>query len=319
MRILSWNIQWGRGLDGKVDLARTANIARESDADIFCLQEVAVNHPNLLGGAPMNQAEWLASLFLGYESAYGVGSDLPDGLGGRRQFGNLILSRRPILQVFRHLLPWPADPAVPSMQRAALEISVAAPELPGGALRVVTTHLEYYSALQRAAQVEALRDICAAGWRQAVAPRSAAETDPPFAVLPRGEGCVLCGDFNSPAGAPEQAPLGRPGDAPELLDAWTLVHGTVPRAPTFGSGRATSALNRQEPVSLHRKPGEAESLDTVPRAPTFAVHERGYLPEPACYDFCFVSANIAERVEAVSVDGACTASDHQPVLLELLG
>lgn len=283
MRILSWNIQWGRDLDGKVDLARTAAIARESGADIFCLQEVAVNHPNLLGGAPMDQAEWLSHLFLGYESVYGVGSDLPDGLGGRRQFGNLILSRRPILQVFRHLLPWPTDPAVPSMQRAALEVVIAAPEFPGGALRVVTTHLEYYSAVQRAAQVEALRGICDAGWQQAVAPRSAAETDPPFAVLPRGEGCVLCGDFNSPAGAPEHAPLGRPGDAPALLDAWPLVHGTVPRAPTF------------------------------------SVHERSYLPEPACYDFFFVSANIADRVKGIEVDGGSTASDHQPVLLDLLG
>jgi endonuclease/exonuclease/phosphatase family metal-dependent hydrolase len=283
MRILSWNIQWGRGLDGKVDLARTAEVARGFEADIFCLQEVAVNHPNLLGGAPMDQADWLSRLFLGYECVYGVGSDLPDGLGGRRQFGNLILARRPLLQVFRHLLPWPTDPAVPSMQRAALEAVVAAPEFPGGALRIVTTHLEYYSAVQRAAQVEALRGICDAGWRQAVAPRSAAETDPPFAVLPRGAGCVLCGDFNSPAGAPEHAPLGRQGEAPALLDAWPLAHGTVPRAPTF------------------------------------SVHERSYLPEPACYDFCFVSTNIADRVKGIEVDGGCTASDHQPVLLELLG
>jgi endonuclease/exonuclease/phosphatase family metal-dependent hydrolase len=150
-------------------------------------------------------------------------------------------------------------------------------------LRIVTTHLEYYSAIQRAAQVEALRGICDAGWRQAVAPPANAETDPPFAVLPRGAGCVLCGDFNSPAGAPEHAPLARPGDAPALQDAWRLVHGTVPRAPTFG------------------------------------VHDRRYISEPACYDFCFVSANIAERVRAIAVDGGCTASDHQPVLLELLG
>jgi endonuclease/exonuclease/phosphatase family metal-dependent hydrolase len=282
---LNWNIQWGRGLDGRVDLARTAAVAREFDADVLCLQEVAVNHPALPGGAGMDQAAWLAHLFLGYESVYGAGSDLPDGLGGRRQFGNLILSRRPILQVFRHLLPWPADPAVSSMQRVAVEAAIDAPDLPGGALRVVTTHLEYYSAAQRAAQVEALRGICDNGYRHAVAPRSTAETDPPFAVLPRGEGCVLCGDFNSPAGAPEHAPLLQPGpdDAPHLQNAWPLVYGAVPPAPTFG------------------------------------VHDRRYIFAPACYDFCFVSSNIAERVKGIEVDGACMASDHQPVLLELLG
>lgn len=283
MRILSWNIQWGRGIDGRVDLARSGAVAREFDADVLCLQELAVNHPGLPGGAPMDQADGLAHLFLGYEHAYGIGSDLPDGLGGRRLFGNLILSRRPILQVFRHLLPWPADPAVPSMQRVALEAAIAAPELPGGALRVITTHLEYYSAMQRAAQIEALRAICDAGWRHAVAPRSSAETDPPFAVLPRGEGCVLCGDFNSPVGSPEQAPLTRQGEAPALVNAWPLVHGAVPPAPTFG------------------------------------VHDRRYIDAPACYDACFVSANLADRVRDIHVDSGSLAADHQPVILDLLG
>ena len=227
MRLLSWNIQWGRGVDGRVDLLRWAEVARNLDADVLCLQEVAVNHPGLDGGAGRDQVAILSGLFLGYEAVYGVASDLPDGLGGRRQFGNLILSRLPLLQVLRHQLPWPADPAVPSMPRAALEVSVAAPAFPGGALRVITTHLEYYSTQQRAAQIAALRGICDAGWQQAMVPRSAAEADPPFAVLPRGEGCVLCGDFNSPAGAAEHAPLTAAGTAPALQCA-------VPPAPTFG-------------------------------------------------------------------------------------
>lgn len=281
MRILSWNIQWGRGIDGRVDLARIAAVAREFDADVLCLQEVAVNHPGLPGGATMHQVEWLAGLFLGYEAIYGIGSDLPDGLGGRRQFGNLILSRRPVLQAFRHLLPWPADPAVSSMPRAAVEAAIEAPEFPGGALRVITTHLEYYSASQRAAQVAALREICDAGHAHAIAPRSNEETDPPFAVLPRGEGCVLCGDFNSPAGAPEHAPLQRPGAAPALRNAWEIAHPAAPPAPTFG------------------------------------VRDRRYLAEPACYDFFWVGENIAGRVTDVRVDGATDASDHQPVILDI--
>ena len=283
MRILSWNIQWGRGLDGRVDLARIAAVAREHDPDVLCLQEVAVNHPGLPGGAAMDQPAWLAGLFLGYESVYGVGSDLPDGLGGRRQFGNLILSRRPILQVFRHLLPWPAEAGMPSMQRVAVEAVIDAPTLPGRALRVITTHLEYFSAAQRMAQCNALRALADDGWRHAVQPSSNAEADPPFAALPRGEGCVLCGDFNSPIGAPEQAALLALGEAPAFVNAWSVVQGDAPPAPTFG------------------------------------VHEQRYVKAPSCFDIFFVSANIAGAVARVSVDAGTTASDHQPVLLELNG
>ena len=281
MRILNWNIQWGRGVDGQVDLARTAGVARQFDADVLCLQEVAVNHTGLPGGPTMNQPEWFAGLFLGYESAYGIGSDLPDGLGGRRWFGNLILSRLPILEVFRHLLPFPADPAVSGMQRAAIEAVIDTPGFPSGALRIITTHLEYYSALQRSAQLTALREICDNGWRHASAPRSQEETDPPFAVLPRGEACVLCGDFNSALGGIEHQVLTRPGDGPALLDAALLKTGAVLPAPTFG------------------------------------VHDRRYQPEPVRYDGFYVSANIAGRIGRVVVDEMTLASDHQPVLLEL--
>lgn len=281
MRLFNWNIQWGCGIDGRVDLARSAAVIRAFDPDVICLQEVAVNHPDLPGGVPYSQVDWLAGLFLGYELIYGAGSDLPDGLGGRRQFGNLILSRLPVLQVFRHLLPWPADPMVSSMPRVAVEAVIAAAGYPGGSLRVITTHLEYYSAHQRAAQIKALREICDNGWRHAVSPASQAETDPPFAVLPRGEACVLCGDFNSAAGSPEHAPLMSPGEGPALVNAWHVAYPAVPPAPTFG------------------------------------VHDRRYIAEPACYDLCFISENIASRVVDICVDSGTLASDHQPIVITL--
>lgn len=285
MRILSWNIQWGRGIDGRVDLARIAGALRPYEADVLCLQEVAVNHPGLPGGAAMDQVAWLSGLFLGYESTYGAGSDLPDGMGGRRQFGNLILSRFPILQVFRHSLPWPVDTAVPSMPRVALEAVIDAPGFPGGALRVITTHLEYYSDSQRLAQFKALRTIADNGWQHATQPRSAADTDPPFAVLPRGEGCVLCGDFNSELGSEGHAALWMPSDAPAFRDAGIAV------------------------------PPVPQGFPSV--TPTFGVHDRCYVAQPMRYDGFYISENIAERVRAVEVDTHTQASDHQPVLLEL--
>jgi endonuclease/exonuclease/phosphatase family metal-dependent hydrolase len=280
MRLVSWNIQWGRGIDGRVDLDRTIEVLTAADADVICLQEVAVNHPGLPGGADEDQPQRLSGRFPHWEAIYGVGSDLTDGEGGRRQFGNLILSRLPVLQVFRHLLPWPPDPAVPSMQRVAVEAVI---DVPGGALRVVTTHLEYYSTLQRAAQIEALRDIQADGHRHGRAPRSGAEADSPFAVLPRGERAVFCGDFNFPVGAQEHARMQADiaVDVPRLVDAWTIAHPGRPHAPTAG------------------------------------VHLASFTAGPECYDFVFVSENLRDRVVDIAVDTQAAASDHQPVLLDL--
>src|SRR6266850_1227332 len=56
----------------------------------------------------------------------------------------------------RRRKPWPADSSVPSMQRSAVEVAL---DTRSGPLRVTTTHLEYYSAKLRAAQVEALREL----------------------------------------------------------------------------------------------------------------------------------------------------------------
>ena len=72
----------------------------------------------------------------------------------------MILSRLPMRQVYRHLLPSPIDPGVNGMPRIAVKAVVAAPF---GDVRVITTHLEYYSQKQRSAQVEALRAIYAEG------------------------------------------------------------------------------------------------------------------------------------------------------------
>src|ERR1700682_4574925 len=101
-----------------------------------------------------DQFAGLAARLGGFEAVEGVATDSPHPSGQRRRFGNMILSRLPVGAIFRHLLPWPADPAVLSMQRIALEATV---NTPMGPLRVTTTHLEYYSPLQRSAQVEQLR------------------------------------------------------------------------------------------------------------------------------------------------------------------
>src|SRR5215213_5551499 len=145
MRLLQWNIQWCRGMDSRVDAARIAREARAVKPDICCFQEVAARFETLEGSAGEDQFEILGGFFRGYSAHAAVAVDAPDGRGGRRRFGNLILSRLPVRQVFRHSLPWPPENGVPNMPRVALEAVIDAPW--GEAVSVTTTHLEYYSPL----------------------------------------------------------------------------------------------------------------------------------------------------------------------------
>ena len=281
MRVLTWNIQWGRGADGRVDLARSvAAIRAAGDFDLVCLQEVACNFPGLAGGAREDEPAHFAAAFPGFEAVFGAGMDVPDGGGRRARFGNLLLSRLPVGQVFRHLLPAPADADFPSMQRVCVEAVVSTAR---GPLRVMTTHLEYYSARQRRAQVEALRALQAEAAAQAAAPARGKEANPAFAARPRPASAIVCGDFNCEPGSPEharmQAPIG--AGVPAWCDAWQLLRPGTPHAPTVG---------------LHG----AEWPD------------RAY-----CCDFFFVTADLAPRVLDLQVLADTAASDHQPVVLAL--
>ena len=157
MVVITWNVQWCRGCDGVVDPARIARVARGlADFDVLCLQEVARNFAGLEGSKGEDQFALLADALPGYTLVEGVATDrLSETTVGRMQFGNAILTRLPVLQVFKHLLPWPPDLKSLGMQRIAIEVVLAAK---GGPLRVTTTHLEYYSKVQRMAQVGRLRN-----------------------------------------------------------------------------------------------------------------------------------------------------------------
>ena len=109
MRLLTWNIQWGLGMDGQVDLARIiAHAQGLADPDVICLQEVADGMPDLSGNDGSDQFAAIAALLPGYQAIAGAGVETFDEAGRRQRFGNMILSRLPVRQVLRHQLPWPA-------------------------------------------------------------------------------------------------------------------------------------------------------------------------------------------------------------------
>lgn len=219
MNLLSWNVQWCRGIDGVVDPARIAAEARRlADPDVVCLQEVAAGFAELPGSLGEDQFALLGSFFPGY-SAHGV---WPVDIAGKR-FGNMILSRLPVRRVLRHSLPWPAAPDTPSMPRAAIEAVIDAPG--GGALRVVATHLEYYSAEHRAAQVGRLRTVQA----EACSRRQAADEAGPFAQPDLPASALFCGDFNFPAGDALHERMKDFG----FTDCWEHLNPGTPHPHTF--------------------------------------------------------------------------------------
>lgn len=281
MQLLSWNIQWGCGCDGRVSLPRISNVIRQmGDFDLICLQEVAVNHPGLAGSEGENQVAILADSFPGYSVHYGIGSDLAGAGGARRLFGNLVLSRLPVQQVFRYSLPHSAERGRPSMPRAALEVIVAAGQC---AMRVTTTHLEYYSLAQRTAHINHLRTIHEEAFSHASNVVAGYDLDPPFNGPHRPISSVYCGDFNCEPNAKELSCLVQPFEtgAPTLLDAWSVAHPGIPNAFTVGLNGC-------------------------------AWPDRAY-----CCDYFFVSEDLCSSVRQVVVNQETNASDHQPILLEL--
>jgi endonuclease/exonuclease/phosphatase family metal-dependent hydrolase len=251
-----------------------------ADFDVLCFQEVARNFPDMPGSSGEDQFALLSGLLPGFTAIEGIGVDVLGAEGRRRQFGNLILTRYPVIRVFAHLLPWPADPAVPSMQRVAVEAVLAAPF---GPVRVTTTHLEYYSEPQRRQQVNRLRELHAEASAHRGDAKHAQKDGGPFETVGRPASAILTADFNFRADDPLHARIVAPyaDGTPAYRDSWQLRHGERPHDPTLG------------------------------------VHDHAQWPQAFACDFIFVTEDLAGRVEDVAVNPETDASDHQPVLLRL--
>jgi endonuclease/exonuclease/phosphatase family metal-dependent hydrolase len=185
VRLVTFNTHHGVGDDDRHDLPRLAAVLAAADADVICLQEVDRRF-----GARSEDVDQalLLSRALDMQLAWGPAIDEPRRGGGeRRQYGNALLSRLPVLVSDVHPLPGGGEP------RSALRTMI---ELDGGTLWVTATHLTTSSAAERAEQVAAL------------------------AALHSGdmETGVLVGDFNTAPDAPELEPL-----AGRFTDAWELA------------------------------------------------------------------------------------------------
>lgn len=280
LTIVSWNIQYGKGIDGRIDLTRVAReVHSDGLPDLLCLQEVSRNYPAIDSGS--DQVAELQFLFPEYESFFGASHDRSGGRdGGRRQFGNLVLTRRSPIQVLHHLLPSPADSNAKFMHRQSTEMVL--PTNSGG-LRIMNTHLEFFSEKQQQAQVQRIRELHQEACAQFREP-GIDLPNTPFELLERPEKMIICGDFNfTPDGESYKqmtAPI--PGKIPDLIDAWNAVYPDESRVPTCG-------------VFDHKQ----------------------WKKGPHCRDYFFLSQNLSPRIQEVSVNIKTYASDHQPIRLIL--
>jgi endonuclease/exonuclease/phosphatase family metal-dependent hydrolase len=188
LRVASFNIHHGVGLDGVLDLARIAAVVEQTGAGVVGLQEVD-NHWSARSNF-VDQATWLAER-LGMHVAFGANLDLDPPAPGapRRQFGTAILSAYRIRAQTNTLLPRPLG----GEQRGLLEVLTKVRGIP---VRVFNTHLQHDSQVERLAQVDQIRQVLSTA----------------------NESVILLGDLNATPDTPEIAGL-----TDLLVDAWVTA------------------------------------------------------------------------------------------------
>lgn len=151
IRVLSYNIHHGAGVDGKLDLERIAGVINSVKPDLVSLQEVEKN-TNRTGN--VDQPAVLGKL-TGLTPVFEKNIDFGGGY-----YGNAVLSRFPIVEHKNHLLPCLNN----GEQRGALVVKVEAgpAKLP---LVFVATHLDHRRDDQERRQSAEVINKLAADWK----------------------------------------------------------------------------------------------------------------------------------------------------------
>lgn len=169
---MTYNIRSGRGLDGRLNLDRIAQVIAAENPDVVALQEVDSKRRRTRN---QDQAHVLAER-LGYHCAF-----VPARRWTQGEYGNALLSRFPHLECLSVVLPKPAR--LPVEARCMMQCRL---EVPDGELHIWNTHLGLLAA-ERRLQVQLMVDQ--------------------FLAVP-GRRLILCGDFNARPRSQEIAGLG---------------------------------------------------------------------------------------------------------------
>ncbi len=235
LRVMSYNIHYGQGNDGRYDLERLAAVIAKAKPDLVALQEVDVG---VKRSGRVHQARRLAEL-TGLAVRFGPTQHFQGGL-----FGNAVLSRLPILDVAIYPLPYTeptADQA--TYPRGAIAVTVRAPD--GQPFRFVSTHFQHNLPADRVAEAKAINAI--------------------FAVDGDETPTIIAGDMNA---LPDSEPM------QVLLERWTNASDAT-AAPTAPSGNPRSRIDYIlfRPASFFRL-SHAEVIDepmVSDHRPVFAI------------------------------------------------
>jgi len=281
VKLVSYNIQYGFGLDGRYDLRRA--VPSVGDGDIIALQEVERNWPRTgHDDQPALIAQMLPDRYVVYGPAFDMDASVAEKDGSvvnrRRQFGTMLISRWPIAWSRLHLLPMRRMTHRLNTQNPALEGLI---RTPSGPLRVFSLHLAHISADERLEQID---------WLLARHNRVPEEGGPwsgrddePERAWSNGEeepaapaDAIWMGDFNMLPGSAEYRRIAEAG----FVDA------------AVAAGHAADAFHTHE--RIHEGAMQFRRLD-----------------------YCFVTAGLAGKVRAAAVDTQNRASDHFPVRVEM--
>lgn len=148
LRVLSYNIHHGEGMDGKLDLRRIADVINSVDPDLVALQEVDKGVKRTNG---IDEPAVLADL-TGMHAVFEKNIDFQGG-----EYGNAVLSRFPVEHYQNHHLPQ----SVPGEQRGMLEVHITVADRP---IVFYATHFDYHGDdSERLASAKMLRGLLEAG------------------------------------------------------------------------------------------------------------------------------------------------------------
>lgn len=281
MKLISWNIQWACGVDGQVSVDRIIEHAKSmGDFDVLCLQEVANNFPALTGEPTGNQFVQFAEKLSEFTAIPHYAVDIYDHQE-QRTFGNLMLTRYPVLRVIRHQLPWPCDTTTISMPRVLTEVTL---DTPIGPFRILNTHLEFHSKQQRQAQIAAIRHIHKESCLRTKQQYKQDVFHSPYRDVAQTSKALIVGDFNMPMSDTLYLDLQQPykQQVPRLVDVWTHLYPSQPHPHTVG------------------------------------LYDHVQWPQSFTCDFMFASENVLPHITHYEGNTTFQSSDHQPQYIELI-
>ncbi len=285
VNLVTYNIQYGFDCQGQYDLQRSIDAVRA--ADIICLQEVERYWER---SEYTDQVRSIELALPDHAVVYGANLDvhtghrdpLRPGRRLRRQFGNLIASRWPILSTRNLPLPKRAMVNQHSIQQGLLEAVI---ETPDGPLRVYTTHLSHLAPATRLPQVEAiLRFVGRApseggAWCGAHPDKSTGWIEGEMPPMPRP--ALITGDLNFDYRSEEYA---------EMIGPWSHKYGRLTSPMAYQDAWVAGGNDESSGATRPDKPGRI--------------------------DHCLTTASGEIQVKRCRIDSTAGGSDHFPLWVE---